>query len=856
VSAQISIVGTPALTTSDPQTGQYSIALPPGTYNIQVSQNGYRRSTSFDTEIVADAATRLDIVLTPAPTLLLVDSGRWYYGSQASFFEQALAERDYVYDLWEIRNLDTDLPSLEDLTKYETTIWSSPSDAPGLIGAGDTISNYLSMEGNLLLTGQDVGFWDGGLSFYTWHEYYGKFLKAEAVADNAGRSNLVGTRDEILDGLSLEMNGQDSATNQVSPDQIALLDPRNGASIGHYAEGGEAALRANECQSYRAVYLAAGLEGLGDRAARAEVMDRALAWLSSPHPEVAVELYPPRQEQVWGTGRSITYTVELQNKGRSADRFDLELSPSAWPSSVWDDTFTRALTQTVVLSACQTQILGLEVTVPPDVMWNVTDVVTLTARSQADPAHTAQAAFVTKAPAPILLVNDHRWYDTSDRYRSALEANHLPYDVWEKDPSISLDGQSPSLQRLERYPIVIWFTAYDWHQTLTPAEEERLATSLEAGGRLLLSSQDYLYTSGFTDFARQYLGVASYTEDLTVTQVTEALTSPIGDGLGRYDLVYPFRNWSDALRPSPEAQTALWGQHAQPAALTVEQSPWKTAFFAFPLESLQEEDMADVVGGTVDWLSPLGDSSLTVDRPVAAQGDELAYTLSIRNTGPRLLSNVSLSNSVPTSTTYVASSLQGPAHYDPLTERFTWNGSLDSGQTITVGYRLQLDAALPDGAEIPNVASLSDESGLSIDRLSAVRVNSPDLSSSGKTVETQKAAPGQTLTYTLTLRNDGLRTAQARLNDPFPLYTTYEPGSASASSGLLTATEGVLQWTGSMSAGHVVTITVPVVISPSTAGLLVLNRAILQDGWSDVRPLEAYTWVEARIFLPLVLKQP
>ena len=856
VGAQISIGGVPAMTTSDSETGQYSMPLPVGTYTVQVSQNGYRRSTSLDTKMVADEATRLDVALTQAPTLLLVDSGRWYYGSQAIYFEQALEERDYVYDLWEIRDLDADLPSPADLSAYEITIWSSPLDAPGLIGAGDVISDYLSTEGNLFLTGQDVGFWDGGLSSYTWHPYYGKFLKAVAVADNAGRGSLVGASGEILDGLSLQMNGQDSAANQVLPDEIALLDTRDAAIIGHYAEDGEAALRASECQSYRAVYLAAGLEGLGDRAARAEVMDRALVWLSSLHPQVAVGLYPPRQEQVWLTGRSITYTLELQNQGWSADRFDLELSSSAWPSSVWDGTFTRALTQTAVLSACQTQTLGVEVTVPPGVAWNATDVVTLTAHSQADATQAAQAAFATKAPAPILLVDDHRWYDTSDRYRGALETNHLPYDVWAKDASSSLDAQSPSLQRLEQYPVVIWFTAYDWHQTLAPAEEARLSAYLDAGGRLLLSSQDYLYTSGFTGFARDYLGVASYTEDLTTTQVTEALGTPIGNGLGRYELAYPFRNWSDALRPSPEARTALWGQHAQPAALALERTPWKTAFFAFPLESLQEEDMATVVGRTVDWLSPLGDSSLTAEHRVAAQGDQLGYTLLIRNTGPRLLNSVSLSNTVPTSTAYVDSSLQGPAHYDPLTNRFTWNGPLDSGQTITVTYRLQLDAALPDGATISNVARLSDESGFSVDRLTTVCVGTPDLSFSSKAVSTQKGTPGQTLTYTLTLRNDGLRPADARLSDPLPLSATYKPGSASASSGHLTSTSEILNWAGSISAGNVVTITFPVVISPSAAGLFVLNRAILEDGWGHAQPLEAYAWVEVQVFLPLVLKQP
>jgi uncharacterized repeat protein (TIGR01451 family) len=289
--------------------------------------------------------------------------------------------------------------------------------------------------------------------------------------------------------------------------------------------------------------------------------------------------------------------------------------------------------------------------------------------------------------------------------------------------------------------------------------------------------------------------------------------------------------------------------------LTLEESPWKTAFFAFPLESLQEQDMAAVMGRTVDWLSPLGDSSLTVDHPVATAGDQLTYTLSIQNTGPRLLEQVSLSNTVPPSATYLAGSLQGPAHYDPLTSRFTWDGPLTSGQSITISYRLQFHSPLREGTVIRNNAHLAEESGLAIDRLATTRIDVPDLSTSVKTVSARKAGPNQVLTYTLTLRNNGLQPAQAHLTDPIPLYTLYEPGSATASSGQLTSTLDALQWTGTISTGHEVTITFPVMISPSTTNLYVLNRATLTDGWGETQSLEAYTWVERRIFLPLVLKQ-
>jgi uncharacterized repeat protein (TIGR01451 family) len=854
VSAAVSAVGTPAHTTSDPQTGQYSLALPAGTYSVEVSENGYRRDTALDVGIVADQSTRLDVALTPAPTLLLVDSGRWYYSSQATYFEQALGDRRFVFDLWEIRDLSTDPPVLDDLSPYQVTVWSSPLDAPGLIGAGDTISDYLGIGGNLFLTGQDVGFWDDGLSGITWHPYYGQFLKAKVMADDAGRSDLVGLPGEILHGLSLPMNGADSAGNQVTPDLVDLLDPRDAAIIGNYAAGGGAAIRANGCQSYRAVYLAAGLEGLGDRADRAEVMERTLAWLSAPPPVADVTLHPPHQDRVWLAGTSITYTVGLLNRGQSADQFALELSPSAWATSLWDGGFSQSITQTLTLGACQTQTLGVKVTVPASVKWNITDVVTLTARSRNDPTRTAQTTFHSKAPAPILLVDDHRWYDTLGDYQAALNARQLPYDVWGRDPTMPSAAPGPSLQRLQRYPLVLWFTAYDWYQTLTPDEEARLAAYLDNGGRLLLSSQDYLYTSGFTDFARDYLGVTGYTESMTATQIVGAVRNPVGAGMGAADLVYPFRNWSDALRATPPADPAFWGQHGQPVGLTLEQAPWKTAFFAFPLEALSAQDMAQVVGRAVDWLSPLGDSSLTVDRPAAASGEQLAYTLTLRNSGPALLSHISLSNTVPASTTYVAGSLEGPAEFDPATNRFTWSGALAPAQTIMVGYRLDLDPLLPDGATVRNVAHLSDESGLSLDLAAVSRVSTPDLSGSLKVASVETAGPAQVLTFTLTLRNSGLRQAQASLVDPIPGRTVYLADSAWASSGLLTSTAEALLWAGSVSTGQVVTITFPVWISPTAVGLYVLNRASLDDGWGNTHPLEASTWVEVHVYLPLVFK--
>ncbi|MFN2225007.1 MAG: hypothetical protein ACK2UY_01850, partial [Anaerolineae bacterium] len=503
---------------------------------------------------------------------------------------------------------------------------------------------------------------------------------------------------------------------------------------------------------------------------------------------------------------------------------------------------------------CERLTLTVRVTVPVDVAWNISDTVTLTARSLADPAHSAEASFVSKAPAPILVVDDGRWYDSAGHYTTALQSRGLPYDVWQTNyPTWPVPG-SPSRQQLARYPVVIWFTGRDWHSPLDLLDEFRLTVYLQDGGRLLLSSQEYLYHRGYSPFGPNYLGVIDHVENLSVTQVVGGLGSPLVMGAEPIDLYYPFRNWSDALRFSEAASPALWGQHGQPVALTLDQPPWKTAFFAFPLETMPQEDLNHLIGEAVGWLSPLGDSWLAVDRAAAQAGEPLTYTIEIRNTGPQPLAAASLSNTIPAPASYVASSLEGPANYDPAARRVHWEGPLAAGEAVTISYRVQLDAALPAGSEVSNVASLRDESGLSLKKVALSRIDAPDLSASAKAVSVQESTVGRVLTYTITLRNGGPASAPAELIDPWPPYTLPVPGSPWASGGQITATEHALQWRGIIPAGEDLTLRFGVVPLTTSVGLYAYNRATVDDGRGRTYPLEAYTWIEARLYLPLIFR--
>ncbi|MDD3824838.1 MAG: hypothetical protein PHY79_02605, partial [Anaerolineae bacterium] len=352
-----------------------------------------------------------------------------------------------------------------------------------------------------------------------------------------------------------------------------------------------------------------------------------------------------------------------------------------------------------------------------------------------------------------------------------------------------------------------------------------------------------------------YLGVASAQQELTATLVLGAVDSPVGAAMPAVQLVYPYENWSDALRATDQAQPAFWGQHGQPVALNLAQGPWKTTYFAFSLEALPAADMARVLGRAVGWLSPLGDSSLEVDRRTAGQGQELAYTLHVRNTGPALLTSVSLSNTLPLSTSYVAGSLEGPASYDPAGRRVTWQGSLAPGQDVVIRYRVQLHSPLPEGAVIHNRAWLADESGLWLERGASSRVEAPDLSASTLAVEPAKGLPGQVLTFSFALRNDGVRVAQARLVAPFPPGAAYRPGSALASSGTISEAANALVWSGSIQPGGSAAVTLPLAALPEAVTRYLPLRSSLEDGAGGVETLEAYAWIKAIMFMPVMFEE-
>jgi uncharacterized repeat protein (TIGR01451 family) len=456
-----------------------------------------------------------------------------------------------------------------------------------------------------------------------------------------------------------------------------------------------------------------------------------------------------------------------------------------------------------------------------------------------------------------LLVDDDRWYDQENHYQHALEDNGIPYDYWEVNDDWPWD--SPPLDILQRYPIVVWFTSYDWYQPLTADEETRLSTYLDGDGRLFFSSQDYLYRSGVTPFGQGYLGVLSYTEDMTTTVAVGERGSLVGDGLGPYDLAYPFHNYSDALTPTLTADIGFRGHHGLPVGLAHAAPAYRTVFFAFPFEALDSAPAKRVMQRITGWLSWLGTSELTADRNVVASGGTMTYTLSLNNDGWETVTG-QLSNTLPSEISYVPDTLSPPtAVYEPTARRFSWDGTIPAGETLMVSYQVDVDP-LPEGTVVTNVASIGyEEHQIAFDRWARTWVGIADLFGSTMEVDRVTARPGDSLFYTVVLRNAGFAAASpASLVNTIPEYTTYIPGSLSVSGGGVGGEDGgVVTWTGSIDVGISVTITYGVTVDAHPAGFTVTNRATVYDDYGNPLELTAYTLVpQYKYYLPLVSRGP
>ncbi len=843
----VSVLSTPLSQTAF---GLYHFDLPVGDYIVEARKTGYRVVTATVT-ITAGQVTQLDFGLDPTWRILLVNSGAWYYREYPQYFRQALDELHYAYDERRIKKMPGDIPTADDLLKYNLVIWSSPEDSPGYLGLSGVITQYLSSGGDLVLTGQDIAFWDGGGTPFFYSPYLSQYLKTVYIKDDSEIDDISGLAGAPMEGMDFRIAGGDGADNQRWPDVIAVADADHAAQVLAYQGDGSAGQVVGLCLPYRGVVLPFGYEAISDAAKRQELLRRALDYFDSPRQTQGLDLAATSPtSQVGKAGTVISFTARVRNSAELGLplAYTTSLRSAAWTASVSPTQF--------VLSPCATIPLTIHVNIPAGLERDVYNPITLTVHPLALPTLSRVITFTAKTPAPVLLVDDDRWHNVESAYTQSLDKIGVSYDVWQvKWSGTMVELNGPPAARLGWYPVVVWFTGYDWYLPLAAYDEEQLASFLDQGGRLMLSSAFYLDLRSDNDFAHSRLGVMDYTYHLSSTYSYGSPGHPLGAGLAPSDLVDPFPTSAFytldyVLVPTASAQTAWRGDYDRAQAIARSQPGNRLIFWGIPFEALNDEARAAALRRSVGWLGPLGDSGVQVDPAVISVGQAAAVTLTAQNNLAD--TTAAFTVTLPVSVTPVLSTLPPGVVYDSISNTLAWSGPLGAGAARVFAFRV---TATGDISALGNVIFRDTKLGIDFDQPLPLRVGAPNLQLS--TLQAPSGRSGMPATIAMQARNGGPGLApSAVVTGLAPLGIEIISGSVEVDGpGSALAQADRIVWHGALESGQLVTVTYQITAPLTSRNLSLPIEMLASDG-----SLGAWEWRKwmvvcpMLVYLPLVMK--
>jgi uncharacterized repeat protein (TIGR01451 family)/fimbrial isopeptide formation D2 family protein len=266
------------------------------------------------------------------------------------------------------------------------------------------------------------------------------------------------------------------------------------------------------------------------------------------------------------------------------------------------------------------------------------------------------------------------------------------------------------------------------------------------------------------------------------------------------------------------------------------------------------EDPTGVTGTVPATVTSAPVLHLVKDAPANVNaGETITYTLHVTNTGNMNAHGVIVTDATPVHTTFVSArfvsggtgTVVAPAVGG--TGPVTW--ALDPAQTVTVGSELvlelivQADSPLPNGTLIPNAATVVSAEILTPVTADALTIvgSSPVLTVT-KTVLPASFVPGDSLTYTITLRNDGNMVATGvTINDSTPLNTTFLSASWLTGTGTIVSpavgATGLVTWTptgGTLGIGQEIMVRLMVATPRGLpVGTIIINTAIADSAETE-----------------------
>jgi uncharacterized repeat protein (TIGR01451 family) len=118
----------------------------------------------------------------------------------------------------------------------------------------------------------------------------------------------------------------------------------------------------------------------------------------------------------------------------------------------------------------------------------------------------------------------------------------------------------------------------------------------------------------------------------------------------------------------------------------------------------------------------LSASTKQVQPLLAAPGETLHYTITLRNPGPTL-ENVELSDVLPSQTSFAGGLVASSGTVQEAGGVITWSGEVPGGQQVTIQFDALLDAGISQPQPVINTAEFNDETGQSYQRTAVAFIN-------------------------------------------------------------------------------------------------------------------------------------
>ncbi len=272
------------------------------------------------------------------------------------------------------------------------------------------------------------------------------------------------------------------------------------------------------------------------------------------------------------------------------------------------------------------------------------------------------------------------------------------------------------------------------------------------------------------------------------------------------------------------------------------------------LEGVSFDNVARIADGTGDVFTRTrtvtvrspdlnhGETAKVALPDAVAQNGSVDFVIAVVNHGDGPAPSARVTDTLPLGVVYAGgASASLPGLDDSGAPTIVWAGGLDAGggpdDRVVITIPVQITAAL--GTDVVNRADVDDGLGNIFQREGTVHVYTrPDLTASDKAVWPQVAAPGDTLIYTLTVRNSGETPASFVVTDTLDPDTTYVNGSANPTPASVDG--GTIVWSGTVGAAGEEVLTFRATLEPTTRPA-VTNTARFDDGLGNVHTAVAVT---------------